>query len=88
MNKYIISFKKMKKKKMHKFLVCACKSQDFAQNQKKIALSHNRTTGTFKSSDYNKKIQHLNNKKKMFKEFTFLCLSFSFGIYFVFKYFF
>ena len=45
----------MKKKtvqevKMHKFLVCACKSQDFAQSQKKFARSHDRETVTFRNS--------------------------------------
>ena len=32
----------LKEAKMHNFLVCACKSQDFAKSQKKIAWSHNR----------------------------------------------
>ena len=35
---------------MRKLLVCACKSQDFAQSQKKIARSHDRETGTFINS--------------------------------------
>ena len=35
---------------MHKFLVCAYKSQDVAQSQKKFALSHDRETMTFRNS--------------------------------------
>ena len=35
---------------MHKFLVCACKSQDFAQSQKIFARSHDRETVTFRNS--------------------------------------
>ena len=47
---------KMKKKtvkevKMHNFFICACKSQDFAQSQKKLARSHDRTTAHFRNSD-------------------------------------
>ena len=37
---------------MHKLLVCARKSQEFAQSQKKIARSHDRETVTFRNSDY------------------------------------
>ena len=42
--------KSLKEVKMHKLLVCACKSQDFAQSQKKIALLHVRETVTFRNS--------------------------------------
>ena len=35
---------------MHKFLVCAYKSQDFAQTQENFARSHDCETGTFKNS--------------------------------------
>ena len=35
---------------MHKLLTCACKSQDFAQSQKKIARLHNLDTVTFRNS--------------------------------------
>ena len=43
--------KTVKEVKMHKFLVFACKSQDFAQIQKKFARSHDRVTVTFRNSD-------------------------------------
>ena len=36
---------------MHQFLVCAYKSQDFAQSQKNCARSHDRETVTFRNSD-------------------------------------
>ena len=36
--------------KMHTFLVCACKSQDFAQSQKFVARSHDPETVTFGNS--------------------------------------
>ena len=42
--------KTVKKVKMHKFLVCACKSQDYAQSQKFFARSHDRTTARFRNS--------------------------------------
>ena len=42
--------KNVKEVKMHKFLVCACKSQDFAQSQKFFARSHDRETVTFRNS--------------------------------------
>ena len=42
--------KTVKEVKMHKFLVCACKSQDFAQSQKNCARSRNRVTVTFRNS--------------------------------------
>ena len=42
--------KTVKEVKMHKFLVFACKSQDFAQIQKKFAPLHNRETMTFRNS--------------------------------------
>ena len=35
---------------MHKFSVCSCKSQDFAQSQKILALSNDRVTATFRNS--------------------------------------
>ena len=35
---------------MHIFLVCAYKSQDFAQNLKKFARSHDRVTVTYRNS--------------------------------------
>ena len=35
---------------MHKFLACACNSQDFAQGQKKFALSHAHVIVTFRNS--------------------------------------
>ena len=35
---------------MHKFLVYAYKSQDFAQSQKMFAWSHDRETVTFRNS--------------------------------------
>ena len=35
---------------MHKFLVCACKSQDFGQSQNKFVLSHDRETINFRNS--------------------------------------
>ena len=43
--------KTVKEVKMHKLLVCACESQDFAQSQKKFARSHDRETVTFRNSD-------------------------------------
>ena len=42
--------KNVKEFKMYKLLVYACKSQDFAQSQKKIAQSHNHETLTFRNS--------------------------------------
>ena len=42
--------KTVKEVKMHKFLVFACKSQDFAQIQKNFARSHDRVTVTFRNS--------------------------------------
>ena len=36
---------------MHNFFVCACKSQDLAQSQKKIARSHDRETVSFRNSE-------------------------------------
>ena len=36
---------------MHTFVVCACKSQDFAQSQKNFARSHDRETVTFRNSE-------------------------------------
>ena len=43
--------KTVKVVKLHKLLVCACKYQDFAQSQKKIARSHDRETVTFRNSE-------------------------------------
>ena len=42
--------KTAKEVKKHKFLACACKSQDFAQGQKNFARSHDRTTARFRNS--------------------------------------
>ena len=42
--------KTVKEVKMHYFLVCACKSQDFAQSKIICARSHDRETVTFKNS--------------------------------------
>ena len=42
--------KTVKDVKMHKFLVCACKSQDFGQSQTNFARSHDRETLTFRNS--------------------------------------
>ena len=51
---YVWNMKKktVKEVKIHKFLVYACKSQDFAQSQKKIARSHNLESVTFRNSGY------------------------------------
>ena len=43
--------KTAKEVKMHNFLAFACKSQDFAQSQKKISRSHDRVIVTFRNSD-------------------------------------
>ena len=40
----------VKEIEMHNFLVCACKSQDFAQNQKNFARLQDRETVTFGNS--------------------------------------
>ena len=42
--------KTAKEVKMHKFLVCACKSQDFAQIQNFFARLHDCETMTFRNS--------------------------------------
>ena len=42
--------KTVKEVKIYKFLVCACKSQDFAQSQKNFARSHDHETVTFRNS--------------------------------------
>ena len=42
--------KTVKEVKMQKNLVCAGKSKDFAQSQKKFARSHDRETVTFRNS--------------------------------------
>ena len=42
--------KTAKEVKKHKFLACACKSQDFAQGQTNFARSHDRTTARFRNS--------------------------------------
>ena len=49
---YVWKMKKttVKEVKMHNFLVCACKSQDFTQSQKNFARSYDRETVTFKNS--------------------------------------
>ena len=51
---YVWNVKKNTEKevKMHNFLVCAYKFQDFAQNLKKIAQSYDRETVTFRNSGY------------------------------------
>ena len=46
-----IKKKTAKEVKMHNFLVCACKSQDFAQSQKICARSHDRETVSFRNSE-------------------------------------
>ena len=38
---------------MHNFLVCAYKSQDFAQNLKNVAQSHDGMTVTFRTESFN-----------------------------------
>ena len=43
--------KTVKEVKMHYFLVCAYKSQDFAQNKKNLARWHHRETVTFRNSE-------------------------------------
>ena len=42
--------KTAKEVKMHKYLVCACKSQDFVQSQNFFARLHDRVTVTFRNS--------------------------------------
>ena len=42
--------KPVKEVKMHKFLVCLYKYQDFAQSQKNFARSHDCETVTFRNS--------------------------------------
>ena len=42
--------KAVKEVNMHKFWVCAYKSQDFAQGQENFARSHDRETVTFRNS--------------------------------------
>ena len=42
--------KTVKEVKMHKVLVCAYTSQDFAQSQNFFARSHDRETVTFRNS--------------------------------------
>ena len=42
--------KTVKEVKRHKFLVCACKSQNFGQSQTNFAWSHDRETVTFRNS--------------------------------------
>ena len=44
--------KTVKEVKMHIFLVCRWKSQDFAQSQKNCARAHDRATKTFRNSDF------------------------------------
>ena len=39
-----VKHKEKNEVKMHKFLVCLCKSKDFAQSQNFFALSHHRHT--------------------------------------------
>ena len=40
----------VKEVKMHKFLVCACKSQDFVQSQNHLARLHDLEALTFRNS--------------------------------------
>ena len=42
--------KSVKEVKMHKFSVCAYKSQDFAQSRENFARLHDRETVTFRNS--------------------------------------
>ena len=42
--------KNVKEVKMHKFSVCACKSQDFVQSHKIFVRLHDRETVTFRNS--------------------------------------
>ena len=42
--------KHVKEVKMHHLLVCSCKSQEFAQSQKKFARSHDHEIVTFRNS--------------------------------------
>ena len=42
--------KTLKDGKMHNFVACACKFQDFVQSQKNCARSHDRTTVTLRNS--------------------------------------
>ena len=42
----------LKEVKKHKFLVCTCTSQDFAQSQKIVARLHDRETVTFRNSAF------------------------------------
>ena len=55
---------------MHNILVCACKSQDFAQSQKKIAQSHDREIVTFRNSGSRHLIDHVNSVYGFFVEKT------------------
>ena len=45
----------VKEVKIHKFVVCVYKSQDFAQSQKIFARSHDRETVIFRNSDSGKR---------------------------------
>ena len=54
--------------KMHKFSVCAYKSQDIAQSEKNFALSHNRETVTFRNSDFQLKKTSIGYKKAFGRE--------------------
>ena len=45
--------KTRKKFKMYEFLVCACKSPDFAQSQKNFARSRDHDIVTFRNSGSN-----------------------------------
>ena len=59
---YVWIMKKKLKKvvKMHKFLICAYNSQDFAQTQENFAPSHDGTTVTFRNSVHSKLILRVN----------------------------
>ena len=43
----------VKEVKIHNFLVCACKYQDFAQSQQNSVRSHNRENVTFRNTAIN-----------------------------------
>ena len=65
--------KTVKEVKMHKFLVCAYKSQDFAQSLENYARSHDRDTVTFRNSAYSmdsfvglKRVQEHAHKKQSY----------------------
>ena len=50
--------KTAKEVKMHEFLVCLCKSEDFAESQKKFARLHDLETVTFRNSGDRLHVKH------------------------------